>query len=713
MPSLGEFWYRIASLKPRLRQQMEIHRHHYRGKLWYVLQDHGSQRQHRFTPAAYTFIGLIDGRRTVQEIWERSQSVLGDEAPTQDEVAQVLAQLHAAEALLFDVPPDIGQLLLRHDRQSSQQWQMRLLNLMSWRCPLFNPARVLTSLLPLVRPLLGRTGAIFWLAIVGTAAFEAAVHWSELTHDVTDRILTPQNILVLCVLFPLVKILHELGHALVTRVFGGEVHEMGVLLVALQPLPYVDASAASAFRSKYRRMLVGAAGMIVELFIAALALFLWLNLEAGAVRAMAYNVMFIAGISTVLFNANPLLRYDGYYILADYLEMPNLRARADAFVGYLCERYLFGNLDAVSEPATPAELVWLTLYPIAAFIYRLFVLAIIALFIASRFSFIGVLLALAGVAAWVIVPVMKVLVFLFTSPRIQAVRRRALTASALAAAGLAGALLWAPLPLRTRVEGVISIPEHARLRAGADGFVERVVARPGSRVQTGEVLIVCSDPQINTRVKVLESQLDELQTSYTVHWLLDIRRAQIVRDEIAHVEERLARARERAAELVIRSRTDGIFEVPDAANLPGRFVRQGTPLGYVLDPNALTARVVVPETEVELVRNRTHRIELRFVDRPRQTFTTVIQREVPAAIEQLPSTALGSQGGGTIAVDPLDKAGVKSIEKIFQFDLTLPALTGVRGVGGRVYVRFDHGWEPLATRWHRRIRQLFLSRVYV
>jgi putative peptide zinc metalloprotease protein len=270
-----------------------------------------------------------------------------------------------------------------------------------------------------------------------------------------------------------------------------------------------------------------------------------------------------------------------------------------------------------------------------------------------------------------------------------------------------------PLPLRTRAEGVIWIPDHARLRVGVDGFVERIVARPGSRVQRGEILIICRDPQLTTRVKVLEARLNELETRYMEQWLTDIRQARIIKDEISHVQEQLARARERVADLVIRSRAEGVFEVPDATSLPGRFVRQGASLGYVLDLTALTARVVVPDAQIELVRHRTQGIELRLVDRPNKTFTTVIQQEVPAATEKLPSTALGSQGGGTIAIDPLDKDGLRSIEKVFQFDLALPAHAGIRTFGGRVYVRFDHGWEPIASRWHRQLRQLFLSRFYV
>lgn len=714
MPTpFSDFWYRIAPLKPRLRSHLEIHRHHYRGQLWYVLQDHSSQRHHRFSPAAYSFIGLFDGQHTVGEIWERTAASLGEETPTQNEVVQILAQLHAADALQCDVPPDIGELLLRHDRQFRHEWQSRLFNPLSWRFPLFDPEHILERLLPLARPLFGRTGAVLWLAVVSLAAALAAMHWSELNHDVTDRILTPQNLVWLWFLFPLVKILHELGHGIATKAFGGEVHEMGVLLVAFQPLPYVDASAASAFRSKRERILVGAAGMIVELFIAALALFLWLNVEAGVVRAIAYNIMFICGVSTVIFNANPLLRYDGYYILADYLEMPNLRSRASAHIRYLCEYHLFGRHEAISEPATSVERVWLTLYPITAFVYRIFVLATITLFVAGKFAFLGVILALAGVVAWVIVPAIKTILYVCRSPQIRSVRRRAVFASVSIVLLIVGLIVWVPLPLRTRAEGVVWIPEQARLRAASDGFVERIVARPGTAVRRGDILIVCRDPQLTKHARVLESRLEELQTHHMALWLSDHKQAEIIKIEIAQVEESLARARERIAELTIRSRVDGMFEVPEASRLPGRFVRQGTSLGYVLDASALTARVVVSQAEVELVRQRTQRIEMRLVNKPAKSFSTMIQREVPAATGQLPTNALGSQGGGSIAVDPLDTQGVKTIEKIFQFDLVLPSSAGINTFGGRVYVRFDHGWEPLVTRWYRTLRQLFLAKFYV
>jgi putative peptide zinc metalloprotease protein len=176
-PLFSSVWYRVATLKPRLRSHTQIHRHQYRAQRWYILQDHASQRYHRFSPAVYFLIGLMDGRRTVQEIWESANARLGDAAPTQDEVIQLLTQLHMADVLQCDVPPDTTELLLRYDRQRLQTWQSQLLSPLSWRFPLCDPEPLLCRCLPLVRPLFGTAGALLWCTIVGLAVVLAAIHW--------------------------------------------------------------------------------------------------------------------------------------------------------------------------------------------------------------------------------------------------------------------------------------------------------------------------------------------------------------------------------------------------------------------------------------------------------------------------------------------------------------------------------------------------------
>ncbi|MGH9362025.1 MAG: hypothetical protein ACRD2T_08915, partial [Thermoanaerobaculia bacterium] len=327
-PLYSSSWYRVKDLKPRLRAHAEIHRHHYRGQLWYILQDLTSERFHRFTPAAYEAIGLMDGSRTVQEIWDLASQRLGDDAPTQEQMIQLLGQLHGADVLQSEVPPDTAEILKRYERQRRRRFWAVVLNPLSWKFPLFDPEKLLRRLMPFVRPLFSKLGALVWLLVVGGGLVQASIHFDDLTQNVIDRILEPTNLLLLWVVLPVLKVFHEFGHAFAVKHYGGEVHEMGIILLVLTPLPYVDASASTALRSKRERIFVGAAGMVVEVFIASLALFFWLNAEAGLLRSIAYNIVFVAGVSTILFNANPLLRYDGYYILSDLLEIPNLRARS-------------------------------------------------------------------------------------------------------------------------------------------------------------------------------------------------------------------------------------------------------------------------------------------------------------------------------------------------------------------------------------------------
>src|SRR4029077_13640502 len=175
---------------------------------------------------------------------------------------------------------------------------------------------------------------------------------------------------MMSVSFLVLKALHELGHGYAVKAFGGTVHEIGIMFLVFAPMPYVDASAASEFRSKWQRALVGAAGMLVEVFIAALALYVWLAVEQGLVRAFAYNVIVVAGISTVIFNGNPLLRYDGYYILSDLLEIPNLAQRATRYWGHLVYSYLF-RTEGQEFSGTPGERAWFLFYAPSAFAYRM------------------------------------------------------------------------------------------------------------------------------------------------------------------------------------------------------------------------------------------------------------------------------------------------------------------------------------------------------
>ncbi|MCL4798324.1 MAG: efflux RND transporter periplasmic adaptor subunit [Burkholderiales bacterium] len=706
-------WYRVANLTPQLRAHAQIHRQEFRGEIWYILQDPASERYHRFSPAAYFVIGLMDGRRAAQIIWDIALRKLGDDAITQDEFIQLLSQLHSADVLQCDVPPDTQEMFRRRERLRRKKWQQRLMSVFAWQIPLVDPERFLTALLPLARPAFTVLGFAVWLVVVGWAALVAGAHWSELSQSTLDQLLAPRNLIMLWLLFPVIKALHELGHGFAVKAFGGEVHEMGVMILVLTPVPYVDASAAWAFRSKWQRVVVGGAGMATELFVAAFALAIWVNAEPGVVRSLAYNTMLIAGVSTVMFNANPLLRFDGYYMLMDYLEIPNLRTRANQYLASLAERWLFGQKDAEPPVSTAGERAWFVGFSTTSFAYRIVVILAILVYVGEISVALGIIFAAMTATVWFVIPGFKILDYLANSPRIRRVRSRAIVATALVVAGIAGLFFAVPMPLRTMTEGVVWVPEEGLVRAGADGFVQKVLAKPGDWVTRGTPLLEVYDRDLATEVSVLEARVRELEARHREQAVLDRVKAQILEEEMGYARSQLARARERTGELTVTAGADGRFVLPRAVDLLGRYVRKGELVAHVVNIETVTVRAVVPQEDIDLVRSGTRQVDVRLAERLGDTARAELARLVPGASERLPSAALGTAGGGPLAVDPTDSTGQKTVQKFFEVDLKLPQESRTLNVGGRAYVRFHHGWEPIALQWYRQARQLFLARFTV
>lgn len=677
-----------------------------------MLQDHFTGAYHRFSKEAYYIIGLMDGSVTLQEIWETACENLGDDMPAQDEVINLLSQLHQADVLQSDIPPDIADLYKRHMRYKKNDIINRLRSPLSVNIPLLDPEKYLSKTVFLLRPVFSKTGFFIYCIILLSAIYLALVHWSELTRNLADRVLALENVFLLWLVYPVIKIIHEFSHAYTIKQWGGEVHEMGIMFLVFVPIPYVEASSSIAFKEKYKRIMVGAAGIMTELLLASFAIIIWVNVEPGAMRAVAFNVMIIAGVSTLLFNGNPLLRFDAYYILSDLIEVPNLAMRSNIYIGYLLKKYLLKSEDARSPATARGEAAWFVLYGVAAFIYRMFIMVRIAIFVAGKFFIVGIAFALWGLAGMLVMPLIKVFKFLFTDPSMQRKRMRVAAVTTASISALVLCLFIIPFPAFTVSEGVLWAPDNSRLYAGTNGFIKKIVAVSGEEVKKGAPLIICENPELAAEKKELESSLEEYDLRLDLAKTRDRTEAKILRDEILRIESELKDIDEKLDNLTIKSPMDGIFLLPEAENLYGKYFMRGAQLGYVVDFKKVTAMIVVTQKDIDRVRTGTKSVEAKLAGDLKETYPAYVRREIPAASTDLPSLALSIEGGGELALDPKEREKLKAFEKLFHFEIIIKS-PRLSAIGERVYVRFYHGSEPLFSRIYRAVRRTLLSKFSV
>lgn len=706
-------WYRVAKLKPKLHSHIEIHRHDYRGLIWYILEDTTTGRTHRFNPAAYQFIGLLDGKLTVQEISDQLSKQLGDFAPGQEEIIQLLGQLHAGDLIQTDVLVNTEELFERQARMNRTKFNQRLMNPASQKLPLWDPEEFLNKYQAKVKWVFSPRMAIIWVLLVSFAALQAATQWPKISNHFNINALAPYNFLILFLLYPPIKILHELGHAFATKLKGGEVHEMGINFLMFMPVPYVNVSSAGHFRNKYDRMLVSAAGILVETFLAALGLLLFLSAEAGIIQDIGFNILITGGVSSLFFNGNPLLKYDGYYLLADLLGIPNLFQRSGQFWRYFFQRYLFG-LNHVASPATaPGETFWFVIYSIASLLYRLSILWFICIYVTEKFFLLGVMLALWLVTIQIFLPIYQAIRFVMTSPSLGKKRSKAaFTTLALAVVTL-GIFGFMPVPSYTLTEGVVWVPDEAQIKAEQDGFIGELQVRSNQFVQSGDVVLTLNDDALESKAKIARAKLSELQSQYRAERETDLVKAEIYKEAIHIAQSELDHLNNKTESMTVKTAKSGLVLLPEADDLPGRYIHHGELIGYVLDGHPPTIRMAVTQDNIGQLRERIVDVKIRLSNIPDQEYEATVIRQAPEATNKLPSPALATTGGGKIPVDPSNQKELLTLQKIFLVDLKFNPKNKNIPIGTRAFIRINHASESLSTQWYRRIRQVFLRQFNV
>ncbi len=723
-PTFHEAWYRVAGLHPRLSSGVQVYRQHFRGQMWYVLENPSNNQYSRISDEAYRFIGMLDGRRTVSEVWRICNEQLADRAPTQGEVIQLLGQLHNVNLLHADLPPDSESLFNRYRKRVGRQVRGQLMNLLFIRIPLLDPDNFLERWVSIFGRLFSWFGLILLSILMAAGLYFVVGNIRELFYQSSD-VLAPDNLILLYLSFVLIKIFHEFSHAFACKKFGrlnrsgGQVHTMGVMFLVFFPLPYVDASSAWAFRNRWHRAIVGMSGVIAELSTAAVAAIIWSNTSTGTLHIIAYNVIFVASVSTILFNGNPLLRFDAYYVLSDLLEIPNLGQRSRNYLYYLVKRYCWGLRRAQNPAYTFGERAWFVFYGIASVAFRVFICIRILLFLNDRLPeelFILVpLFVLSAIVAWVFVPLGKFLQFLATGAELTRKRARAVLLTFGTFCLITVCIGLIRVPDYWRVEGVVEPVRLAIVHAESDGFVVDFLPSESKVSPGGRPLIRAINPELEAEKKSSVAERRALVVQRRIAEMQEIAAAQILDEQLQALDEKIARLEFELASLNLNPPLSGTWVAPDIEYSKGLYLNRGQSIGFVANLDDVIIRATAgQEVAAMLIEQALKQVEIRVKGQPKLLLTGEIEQIFPSGHELLPSEALGYSVGGSMPTLPQDPQGTKAAEMFFEIRIRPNADSSVRLLTGqRVVARIRMHSKPLAVQWWLSARQLFQRRFHI
>ncbi len=440
-------------LKVKLRPDLVVQPQFYEGMTHYVIKDPLALKYFRFKIEEYFLLQQFDGNHTLQDVKKAFEKKYRPQTISIEDLTRFVAQLHEAGIIQIDSAEQAKVLVRRRKKNRWRKFWAFFANILFIKIPIIDPERLLTRMYPYFRWIF--TPAFITVSVTSMlmAVILVISQWKTFYDKLPDfqSFFNWWTILSFWVSLAIVKVIHEFGHGLTAKHFGGEVHEMGILFLVLTPALYCDVTDSWLLPNKWKRIWISAAGIYVECFLASIATFIWWYSTPGLLNSLAMATMFICSVNTILFNANPLLRYDGYYVMADWLEIPNLRIKSTQFFAYLVQDKVLGLEIPVQSYLPKSRRILFVTYAIASYVYRWFVTFAIIWFLSQflkphKLESVSYLLAAGAVIPLAGVPAYQIVKFLRTPGRLRKVKKARAAAFGAAAVAIVAGVLLIPTP---------------------------------------------------------------------------------------------------------------------------------------------------------------------------------------------------------------------------------------------------------------------------
>jgi putative peptide zinc metalloprotease protein len=595
-----------------------------------VLKDPLALRYFQLGEEEHFVWNLLTGRVTLAALCQAFTQRFAPRQLSLEEAQRFVGQLIQQGLVVGDVPGSATATEKRRDTQQRLRRWSQCTNVLAIRFRGVDPDRWLSRLLPWCGGIFSPTAAVLGGLLILSALLLWLTHAAEFAHRWPEEVAqwTVTDLASLALVLAGVKVLHELGHGLACKRFGGEVHELGMMLLVFTPCLYCNVSDAWLLPSRWRRIVISAAGMWVEAVLASLAAWLWWLSEPGWFHGLCLQVIFICGLSTLVFNLNPLLRYDGYFILSDLWDVPNLAQQASAELRRTVWRWLTGE-ELPAPPATTGMRFWLAAYAAASLVYRLLVLAVIlwAVYHWLEPQGLGVLAqTIAGVTLLTLLmgPLMQVWQTARDPERHRSWRGLLAPRPLLILTALT-AVLFVPLPRRVPAPVLIEPAEARGLFVTIDGRLDSLVPA-GTVVSTGDAIARLSNPDLERRLERIDGEL-----ATALRHAEGLERRQIVDPNAGlllpaalqtcrDLEQQREQLQADVERLVIRAPQDGVVwpmpgrpsaterdQLPTWTGSPfdphnaGAWLTAGTQLGWIGPADRFEATAYVPQRDIARV----------------------------------------------------------------------------------------------------------------
>jgi putative peptide zinc metalloprotease protein len=704
-------------LRVKLRPDLIIQPQFYEGMTHYVIKDPIALKYFRFKVEEYFLLQQLDGAQNLQDVKKAFERKYRPQTISIEDLTRFVAQLHEAGLAQID-SPDQAKVLIRRRRKNrwKKVWQF-LANILYIKIPIIDPEKLLTGMYPYFRWIFT---PYFITASVGMmlAALTLVVsQWSTFSARLPDfqSFFNWHTIFYFWISLAIIKVIHEFGHGLTAKHYGGEVHEMGMLFLVLTPALYCDVTDSWLLPNKWKRIWISAAGIYVECFLASIATFVWWNTEQGLLNSLSLATMFICSVNTILFNANPLLRYDGYYVMADWLEIPNLRIKSTQFFTYLFQEKVLGLEVPVQSYMPRSRRTLFVTYAISSYIYR-WVVTFSILFFLYRFlkpyklGSISAMMAIGSLIPLVGMPLYQALKFVRTPGRMRKVKKaRAAIFAAVAVVTVAGVLLI-PTPLRVQGSLVLTAAKPDEVYAEVPGRLMELKVRDGDQVKKDQILAALSNPQKQRDLLQLQEQHDANFVKARFFGAVsdpDYRARSREHDQMANdLEPAIEKLADDVKKLILVAPRDGTVLGVPAKETIGQYLKPGKPFCEVADPHQVEAHMILDQSDIDLVRlNR--RAWIKIYGDSEETFRSHVGEIAKRNREDVPPE-LSNTMGGEIATKQDTKTGQqKPLTAVYEVIVPLDNSQLLLHPGQRGFAKIDGGTHTLGWWLWRLITKTF------